>query len=727
MSKHDILKKYDYIKLNSIKTGDVSQLFQFLIRRLYNTGKYNTALSHIQMSNLVFGEKDSIYLKKVRNEYRPYFIVKGSKSLIDFDKAYEDHPHIWTDKKVETRTFSKKDILSAIDSEIKESYRSQNNNYISIAQIQEIEQKPGLRIYRANLIIENDDFITFSEGAKVKLKYGDYSSQTITILNFDAKSESLLFQTNKEVKSRNGRVQSSNVSVLFKLKERIEAIEEKDIPIWNLLNGKNFPKKLKDNEHEIWDQGLDESQKNCLKQSLSNDITYIWGPPGTGKSHTLARVLLNLYNRNEKTVICSIANVAVDGLLLKTVDVFKDDYFTKKRKDLLAERKIVRIGFSQSDEIRNTPEIKFENLDLKLIASKLDFLDDKINEFNEGALTEKKEIELSKLKSNRISLKNELQRESKKLLKDSKMIFLTASKDILDDAVNELEIDNLVIDEGSMMSIPLLLAIGHKVKKRIIIAGDFRQLGPVALSGSLNAKRWLHSDLFTLLSKSQDKPNVNHPALTMITNQRRSHTEIAELINGPFYENRLQTINQLHHYLAKDCPPSKGHVSFIELPNDETNQSGFSRTKSKYNSLSRIKTLESIKKIIENSPPVKTIGIITPYRQQVIDYQKNLLDFNDNPIKIKVGTIHTFQGSECDIIFWDMVDTGSQPVGSLYKGVTGEKLVNVAVSRAKSKLVIVGYPRTFNECDGRDTVSSKVKRLVADAWKQFENKKIKTD
>jgi len=92
-------------------------------------------------------------------------------------------------------------------------------------------------------------------------------------------------------------------------------------------------------------------------------------------------------------------------------------------------------------------------------------------------------------------------------------------------------------------------------------------------------------------------------------------------------------------------------------------------------------------------------------------------------ISIKPGTIHTFQGSECDVIIWDIVDAYNESIGILYKGECGERLVNVAVSRARSKLIIVGHNRIFHECSGGDTISPEIKKIMSIAWDYYHHTK----
>jgi hypothetical protein len=69
---------------------------------------------------------------------------------------------------------------------------------------------------------------------------------------------------------------------------------------------------------------------------------------------------------------------------------------------------------------------------------------------------------------------------------------------------------------------------------------------------------------------------------------------------------------------------------------------------------------------------------------------KRLLKTAGSQDDIQVGTIHQFQGSEADVIIFDMVDGPSRPgLGKLLRGDTGLRLVNVAVSRARGKLIVL--------------------------------------
>ncbi len=56
------------------------------------------------------------------------------------------------------------------------------------------------------------------------------------------------------------------------------------------------------------------------------------------------------------------------------------------------------------------------------------------------------------------------------------------------------------------------------------------------------------------------------------------------------------------------------------------------------------------------------------------------------------------------MIVWDIVDTRSCPIGRLYRGDIGNRLINVAITRAQGKLLVVGDPRAFFEAPQAESV-----------------------
>jgi superfamily I DNA and/or RNA helicase len=111
------------------------------------------------------------------------------------------------------------------------------------------------------------------------------------------------------------------------------------------------------------------------------------------------------------------------------------------------------------------------------------------------------------------------------------------------------------------------------------------------------------------------------------------------------------------------------------------------------------------------------IGVISPYNGQIIEIKRklnNTMLTNSELSRIKVGTIHSFQGSGYDVIIYDIVDNSEKKLGLLYKGFNGERLVNVALSRAKHKLIIVGDPKVFSLSDELGEVSKQLRSLMVE-------------
>jgi len=105
--------------------------------------------------------------------------------------------------------------------------------------------------------------------------------------------------------------------------------------------------------------------------------------------------------------------------------------------------------------------------------------------------------------------------------------------------------------------------------------------------------------------------------------------------------------------------------------------------------------------------PDLQIGIITPYRAQCRLIQSKLnAECKETSIldRITVGTVHTFQGSERDIIIWDVLEMRNFNIGRLYRGDDGDRLSNVAITRARGKLILICDPEAFISAPGHLSV-----------------------
>lgn len=106
-------------------------------------------------------------------------------------------------------------------------------------------------------------------------------------------------------------------------------------------------------ENEDFDEITDE-QRKTMEQALGSDITYIWGPPGTGKTFVIAHLIMAYVMTGQRVLVTSHTNAAVDQILLA---MFKYSGNLKKpafNKQFSQEESIIRIGLVP--ETNNIPD-----------------------------------------------------------------------------------------------------------------------------------------------------------------------------------------------------------------------------------------------------------------------------------------------------------------------------------------------------------------------------------
>ncbi|MFZ5988063.1 MAG: AAA domain-containing protein [Bacillota bacterium] len=90
---------------------------------------------------------------------------------------------------------------------------------------------------------------------------------------------------------------------------------------------------------------FNESQKEAVRLSIGSDVTFIWGPPGTGKSQTLSYIAEKLLKEDNTLLITAHTNEAVDGLMEKIIKLFDEKQ--------ICEGQIIRWRYTQSKKLIN--------------------------------------------------------------------------------------------------------------------------------------------------------------------------------------------------------------------------------------------------------------------------------------------------------------------------------------------------------------------------------------
>ena len=140
-------------------------------------------------------------------------------------------------------------------------------------------------------------------------------------------------------------------SFLNNLSRRLESIEDKDTECIEALFNEDIRRyRIREQEQNLTidPQSVNDFQVNAARSVVKKQISFVWGPPGTGKTRTLAFAAANLASLGEKVLIVSNTNIAVDVALQKTLEYLNEDneYF---------DGKFVRFGVPRLTELEDFP------------------------------------------------------------------------------------------------------------------------------------------------------------------------------------------------------------------------------------------------------------------------------------------------------------------------------------------------------------------------------------
>jgi len=461
------------------------------------------------------------------------------------------------------------------------------------------------------------------------------------------------------------------------------------------------------------DKNLNESQKLAVSLSLgTKDFFLIQGPFGTGKTRTLAEIVLQLVKKREKILVCAESNVAVDNLVEKLKNkakIVRLGHPSRVAKELIDSSLFYQIeqdeNFKKIKKLREKIEefIQDRNQFLKPTPErKRGFSDEKILRLAETKRT-KRGIKLEDIESmaewikiqkkitkiiNQISKIEE--KIAKKILLESEVVLCTNSSASLE-ILKDFDFDTTVIDEATQTTIPSVLIPICKAKK-FILAGDHKQLPPTILSEK--AKK-LSETLFEKLIQKYPQKSV------LLNVQYRMNEILMEFPNKEFYEENLITDEKVKNITLEDLKikkPNFGNfwdkvldpqnvICFLDTLKSERK---FERKKAGSTSKENPFEVEIVKMILNKMFKMgikkEWVGVITPYDDQLDLLRKNLKEM------VEINTVDGFQGREKEIIIISFVRSSKEKILGFLIDL---RRLNTAITRAKRKLICVGDSETL--------------------------------
>lgn len=424
---------------------------------------------------------------------------------------------------------------------------------------------------------------------------------------------------------------------------------------------------------------IKEGQDMAIRMSKQQPITFIWGPPGTGKTETLAKIAVEHIKNGKRVLMLSHSNVSVDGAVERLYQM-NSDY---------EPGTIIRYGYARSKVLLEHEYLTSYNLVIRNHAKLFQKRQELIKELRRTSRTKERYVEINEELSH---IKETLIHEEQETVAQAKFVATTVSKAVVDAVIFDGRFDVVIFDEASMAYVPQVVFASSLAKKHFICIGDFSQLPPIVQSDDCSL---LNTDIFRYSGiKNAVAKGVNHEWLCMLNIQYRMHPIISDFASHAMYGGLLhscENIEEKYNSIILEQPILNKAMSLIDL-------SGMMSVCTKTESYSRVNVLSAMIAFSLALEVAKnyTVGIITPYYAQsrlLHAMARDVSEQNPDLNEISCATVHQFQGSEKDIIIYDAVDCYrmSSPGMLLTSKINdyANRLFNVALTRAKEKFISV--------------------------------------
>lgn len=398
-------------------------------------------------------------------------------------------------------------------------------------------------------------------------------------------------------------------------------------------------------------ESLDLADNFNLKDTLGENIEFVYGPPGTGKTTYLAReVLIPLVQKKGKgkprVLVLAPTNKAADVLTSKVLQVM--------HHDLSWQHWLARFGVTADEQLETSGAFRDREFDFRRLNGIV------------GVST------IARFPYDYITMGGKKER------------------------IQDMDWDYVVVDEASMVPIAHIAYLLHKASpKKFIIAGDPYQIEPVD-SGNF----WQGENIYSMVGlKSFISPHTEPHGYKVHTLpvQYRSVPAIGNVVSKLTYDGGLRHSRSVKE--QRTFPVARNlditALNIVRFP--VRSYEGIYRAKklgnSPYHIYSALLAYEFVKRLaidISYSGAKKrprSIGVISPYKAQA-DLIESLVLQGDLPkdVRVLAGTIHSFQGDECDIVV--AVFNPPTSLGARSQFLNRESIINVAISRARDYLVL---------------------------------------
>ncbi|WP_182899531.1 AAA domain-containing protein [Microbispora sp. H10830] len=579
---------------------------------------------------------------------------------------------------------------------------------------------------------------------------------------------------------------------------------------------------------------LNDGQRQAVEQALGSELTYIWGPPGTGKTDVVAAIAEGTCRQGLRVLFVAPTKVAVDQALERICDLLSDEerfdrglvqrageielpsLAAKFGEQIDPARIAERLSASlveQISDVRRRLEAALQDLALHadvataeerlvilrtdhdraaqhiaLLQQRIQLSHRAIGEIDHeirsiglptGLFAKKKQAKLEQLGRMRwdrqqelVAADNELPlahaaqsryateiaEAERALTAQRSRLRAVPARGPLQDAVDRLRqhlpgleqelrkiaevvrgncmvmgttvakavqsrklldsIDVVIIDEAGMVNTPSAWCVAGLAGRRLVIAGDFRQLPAVTrASGDRSssqedrehARLWMDRDPFTTagLVDVTGRALRDDPRLVCLDTQYRMRPAICEVVNVVAYPDAPLRTGREDYGRLPPSPLLSGPLILIDttsrrLPNP-TARYGAHTTNPVHEAVvhelirglqyDEVLPARKWTDLAAGERPTDRMAVIAPFKAQVKALRDSLAYRFGQDCDGLVDTVHRFQGSQRPLVVIDTVAGSGDKPGYFYEGLglssSTCRLLNVALSRAQDHLVVV--------------------------------------
>ncbi len=440
---------------------------------------------------------------------------------------------------------------------------------------------------------------------------------------------------------------------------------------------------------------LDDSQIDAIIHALNNKMTLLWGPPGTGKTHTVIHLLLSYYFLCKQNSNDEIKRILV---MCNNYDAFDNIIRKMSSSGILDYNDVLIVRIKSKD--REERDYQFNQADYWEISA--DTYSDEFKEDFRCLSTKPQRIQIIASTPNQIA-----------------KIFTNNSYS----RNQKVRFDLVIVDEASQMDVghfvPALLKI--KENTQFVLAGDDLQLPPITNVKLINSSENYYGSIFSYYLNEFHNETTNNLRVPLHYN-RRSNRIIVEYSKLAFdYDKKYEAVEN-----------SEGQIKFVSEPKNDFYDDVLDPQKvicvlnyddgnaSQINPFEADEVIKLIKRIWERGVYKygtsnrygileffdKCIGVVVPHRAQRTLIQQKLIEFFVGELKIHevegieerilkdkviscIDTVERYQGQEREIMICSYVLGDIDIIRQEEEFIYNPNRLNVMISRARFKAIVL--------------------------------------